>query len=173
MKGFYALTEVNVKLYCTIFYIPSASWINARIKRLRLLVLLLLRKSPWVWGGRSGEATRKCGWRSCFVSDDANTESRLPGMDLDEAFQVVGEFGPYQKRAVAVLVLTQVSSSKNEWCRCNETSCPGRFCVASCGCCSCRVAAMLRGFQALPDSLFWRSDKFVIRYSKLISALRI
>ncbi|XP_047458570.1 solute carrier family 22 member 15 [Mugil cephalus] len=29
-------------------------------------------------------------------------------MDLEEAFQVVGEFGPYQKRAVAVLVLTQV-----------------------------------------------------------------
>uniref|UniRef100_A0A4W6BR64 Solute carrier family 22 member 15 n=1 Tax=Lates calcarifer TaxID=8187 RepID=A0A4W6BR64_LATCA len=29
-------------------------------------------------------------------------------MDLEDAFQVVGEFGPYQKRAVAVLVLTQV-----------------------------------------------------------------
>ncbi|KAM9848145.1 solute carrier family 22 member 15 [Aulostomus maculatus] len=29
-------------------------------------------------------------------------------MDLEEAFQVVGEFGPYQKRAVAILVLTQV-----------------------------------------------------------------
>ncbi|XP_010768637.1 solute carrier family 22 member 15, partial [Notothenia coriiceps] len=29
-------------------------------------------------------------------------------MDLEEAFQVVGEFGPYQQRAVAVLVLTQV-----------------------------------------------------------------
>ncbi|XP_042358128.1 solute carrier family 22 member 15 [Plectropomus leopardus] len=29
-------------------------------------------------------------------------------MDLEEAFHVVGEFGPYQKRAVAVLVLTQV-----------------------------------------------------------------
>lgn len=29
-------------------------------------------------------------------------------MDLEEALQVVGEFGPYQKRAVAVLVLTQV-----------------------------------------------------------------
>ncbi|XP_030297727.1 solute carrier family 22 member 15 [Sparus aurata] len=29
-------------------------------------------------------------------------------MDLEEAYQVVGEFGPYQKRAVAVLVLTQV-----------------------------------------------------------------
>uniref|UniRef100_A0A7N6B3W0 Solute carrier family 22 member 15 n=1 Tax=Anabas testudineus TaxID=64144 RepID=A0A7N6B3W0_ANATE len=29
-------------------------------------------------------------------------------MDLEEAFQVVGEFGSYQKRAVAVLVLTQV-----------------------------------------------------------------
>ncbi|XP_041803537.1 solute carrier family 22 member 15 [Chelmon rostratus] len=29
-------------------------------------------------------------------------------MDLEEAFQVVGEFGPYQRRAVAVLVLTQV-----------------------------------------------------------------
>ncbi|XP_051274154.1 solute carrier family 22 member 15 isoform X2 [Dicentrarchus labrax] len=29
-------------------------------------------------------------------------------MDLEEAFKVVGEFGPYQKRAVAVLVLTQV-----------------------------------------------------------------
>uniref|UniRef100_A0A3Q1HF88 Solute carrier family 22 member 15 n=1 Tax=Acanthochromis polyacanthus TaxID=80966 RepID=A0A3Q1HF88_9TELE len=28
-------------------------------------------------------------------------------MDLEEAFQIVGEFGPYQKRAVAVLVLTQ------------------------------------------------------------------
>lgn len=34
-------------------------------------------------------------------------------MDLDEAFKVVGEFGPYQKRAVAVLVLTQVSEFKN------------------------------------------------------------
>lgn len=34
-------------------------------------------------------------------------------MDLDEAFKVVGEFGPYQKRAVAVLVLTQVSVFKN------------------------------------------------------------
>ncbi|XP_069033334.1 solute carrier family 22 member 15 isoform X1 [Embiotoca jacksoni] len=29
-------------------------------------------------------------------------------MDLEEAFKTVGEFGPYQKRAVAVLVLTQV-----------------------------------------------------------------
>nr|XP_046257812.1 solute carrier family 22 member 15 [Scatophagus argus] len=29
-------------------------------------------------------------------------------MDLEEAFLVVGEFGPYQKRAVAVLALTQV-----------------------------------------------------------------
>ncbi|KAK2824686.1 hypothetical protein Q5P01_021861 [Channa striata] len=29
-------------------------------------------------------------------------------MDLEEAFQVVGEFGPYQKRAVAVLIVTQV-----------------------------------------------------------------
>ncbi|XP_053189349.1 solute carrier family 22 member 15 [Scomber japonicus] len=29
-------------------------------------------------------------------------------MDVEEAFQVVGEFGPYQKRAVAVLVLTQL-----------------------------------------------------------------
>ncbi|KAM9306108.1 solute carrier family 22 member 15-like [Pholidichthys leucotaenia] len=29
-------------------------------------------------------------------------------MDLEEAFQVVGEFGPYQKRAVAVLTVTQV-----------------------------------------------------------------
>ena len=42
---------------------------------------------------------------------DATPERRLtapPGMDLEEAYQVVGEFGPYQKRAVAVLVLTQV-----------------------------------------------------------------
>ncbi|XP_065815850.1 solute carrier family 22 member 15-like [Labrus bergylta] len=30
------------------------------------------------------------------------------GMDLEEALQVVGEFGPYQKRAVAILLLTQV-----------------------------------------------------------------
>ncbi|XP_040035392.1 solute carrier family 22 member 15 [Gasterosteus aculeatus] len=29
-------------------------------------------------------------------------------MDLEEALQVVGEFGPYQRRAVAILVLTQV-----------------------------------------------------------------
>ncbi|CAB1442722.1 unnamed protein product [Pleuronectes platessa] len=29
-------------------------------------------------------------------------------MDVDAAFLVVGEFGPYQKRAVAVLVVTQV-----------------------------------------------------------------
>uniref|UniRef100_A0A3Q4GIT7 Solute carrier family 22 member 15 n=1 Tax=Neolamprologus brichardi TaxID=32507 RepID=A0A3Q4GIT7_NEOBR len=29
-------------------------------------------------------------------------------MDLEEALKLVGEFGPYQKRAVAVLVLTQV-----------------------------------------------------------------
>ncbi|KAM4607134.1 solute carrier family 22 member 15 isoform 2-T2 [Polymixia lowei] len=29
-------------------------------------------------------------------------------MDLEEAYQLVGEFGPYQKRAVAVLVLIQV-----------------------------------------------------------------
>ncbi|XP_037637706.1 solute carrier family 22 member 15 [Sebastes umbrosus] len=29
-------------------------------------------------------------------------------MDLEEAFQVVGEFGPYQKRTVAALALTQV-----------------------------------------------------------------
>ncbi|KAM8858410.1 solute carrier family 22 member 15 [Spinachia spinachia] len=29
-------------------------------------------------------------------------------MDLEEALKVVGEFGPYQRRAVAVLVLTQV-----------------------------------------------------------------
>uniref|UniRef100_A0A1A7YZU5 Solute carrier family 22, member 15 n=1 Tax=Iconisemion striatum TaxID=60296 RepID=A0A1A7YZU5_9TELE len=29
-------------------------------------------------------------------------------MDIEEAFQVVGEFGPYQKRAVTVLVLAQV-----------------------------------------------------------------
>lgn len=33
-------------------------------------------------------------------------------MDLEEAFQVVGEFGPYQQRAVAVLVLTQVCALK-------------------------------------------------------------
>lgn len=38
-------------------------------------------------------------------------------MDLEEAFQVVGEFGPYQKRAVAVLVLTQVSVFENKCCR--------------------------------------------------------
>ncbi|XP_035760648.1 solute carrier family 22 member 15 [Neolamprologus brichardi] len=31
-----------------------------------------------------------------------------PVMDLEEALKLVGEFGPYQKRAVAVLVLTQV-----------------------------------------------------------------
>lgn len=30
------------------------------------------------------------------------------GMDIEAAFHTVGEFGPYQKRAVAVLVLTQV-----------------------------------------------------------------
>ncbi|KAF7221399.1 solute carrier family 22 member 15-like [Nothobranchius furzeri] len=29
-------------------------------------------------------------------------------MDIEAAFQVVGEFGPYQKRAVTVLVLAQV-----------------------------------------------------------------
>ncbi|KAM3605935.1 uncharacterized protein V6R79_007637 [Siganus canaliculatus] len=29
-------------------------------------------------------------------------------MDLEEAFQVVGEFGPYQQRAVAVLLVTQL-----------------------------------------------------------------
>ncbi|KAF3707904.1 Solute carrier family 22 member 15-like [Channa argus] len=32
----------------------------------------------------------------------------LSGIDLEEAFKVVDKFGPYQKRAVAVLVLTQV-----------------------------------------------------------------
>lgn len=32
----------------------------------------------------------------------------MPGMDVDEAFRVVGEFGPFQKRAVFVLSLTQV-----------------------------------------------------------------
>lgn len=37
-------------------------------------------------------------------------------MDLEEAFQVVGEFGPYQKRAVAVLVLTQVCERNRERC---------------------------------------------------------
>uniref|UniRef100_A0A3P8NCF8 Major facilitator superfamily (MFS) profile domain-containing protein n=1 Tax=Astatotilapia calliptera TaxID=8154 RepID=A0A3P8NCF8_ASTCA len=31
-----------------------------------------------------------------------------PVMDLEDALKLVGEFGPYQKRAVAVLVLTQV-----------------------------------------------------------------
>lgn len=35
-------------------------------------------------------------------------------MDLEEAFQVVGEFGPYQKRAVVVLVLTQVCERNRE-----------------------------------------------------------
>lgn len=49
---------------------------------------------------------------ACFLfGGDANPENRpaaLPGMDLEEAFQIVGEFGPYQKRAVAVLVVTQV-----------------------------------------------------------------
>lgn len=34
--------------------------------------------------------------------------SRFGGMDIEAAFHTVGEFGPYQKRAVAVLVLTQV-----------------------------------------------------------------
>ncbi|KAF0027841.1 hypothetical protein F2P81_020582 [Scophthalmus maximus] len=34
-------------------------------------------------------------------------------MDVDDALQVVGEFGPYQKRAVAVLFLTQVSVRTN------------------------------------------------------------
>ena len=33
-------------------------------------------------------------------------------MDVDAAFLVVGEFGPYQKRAVAVLVVTQVSKAQ-------------------------------------------------------------
>lgn len=30
------------------------------------------------------------------------------GMDLEEAFKVVGEFGSYQKQAVAAIVVTQV-----------------------------------------------------------------
>lgn len=30
-------------------------------------------------------------------------------MDVEEAFRTVGEFGPYQKQAVAIIVLTQVS----------------------------------------------------------------
>lgn len=29
-------------------------------------------------------------------------------MDIEEAFRTVGEFGPYQKQAVAIVVLTQV-----------------------------------------------------------------
>lgn len=29
-------------------------------------------------------------------------------MDVEEAFRTVGEFGPYQKQAVAIIVLTQV-----------------------------------------------------------------
>lgn len=39
--------------------------------------------------------------------------ARSPVMDLEEALKLVGEFGPYQKRAVAVLVLTQVSGGEN------------------------------------------------------------
>ncbi len=44
---------------------------------------------------------------------DAKPERRLaslPGMDLEEALHVVGEFGPYQKRAVTVLLLAQVGN---------------------------------------------------------------
>lgn len=29
-------------------------------------------------------------------------------MDVEEAFRTVGEFGPYQKQAVSIIVLTQV-----------------------------------------------------------------
>lgn len=50
-----------------------------------------------------------------------------PGMDLEEAFQVVGAFGPYQKRAVGVLVLTQVSVFKRRF----ETKRRERLCSAT------------------------------------------
>lgn len=71
-----------------------------------------------------------------------------PGMDLEEAFQLVGEFGPYQKRAVAVLVLTQVGK--------RETGCfngvlqpnnPGSAAVIT------AALIALRGFQDPPGGL--------------------
>ncbi|KAM4591540.1 solute carrier family 22 member 15 isoform 2-T2 [Odontesthes bonariensis] len=50
-------------------------------------------------------------FRAFPLGCDASSERRLLaplGMDIEAAFHVVGEFGPYQKRAVAVLVLAQV-----------------------------------------------------------------
>lgn len=57
---------------------------------------------------------------------DANRRAALPGMDLEAALHVVGDFGPFQKRAVAVLVLTQVSLSQNAGCVHQKPSAPQR-----------------------------------------------
>lgn len=57
---------------------------------------------------------------------DANRRAALPGMDLEAALHVVGDFGPFQKRAVAVLVLTQVSLSQNTGCVRQKPSAPQR-----------------------------------------------
>lgn len=42
------------------------------------------------------------------LSEEAKGQVRLSGMDLEEAFRTVGEFGPFQKQALAIVVLTQV-----------------------------------------------------------------
>ncbi|XP_075996597.1 solute carrier family 22 member 15 isoform X5 [Genypterus blacodes] len=42
------------------------------------------------------------------ILPDVARERRGGAMDVDEALQLVGEFGPYQRRAVTVLLLTQV-----------------------------------------------------------------
>lgn len=40
---------------------------------------------------------------TCYVAE------YFPAMDLEEAFQLVGEFGGHQKRTIAVLTLLQVT----------------------------------------------------------------
>lgn len=56
--------------------------------------------------------------RFLLFGRDANAEPPNLGMDLEEAFQIVGDFGAYQKRAVAVLVLTQVGKRKTRGFNC-------------------------------------------------------
>lgn len=42
------------------------------------------------------------------LTEEPKAPVRLSGMDLDEAFRTVGEFGLYQKQALAIVVLAQV-----------------------------------------------------------------
>lgn len=79
---------------------------------------------------------------SSLFGRDAETQPPDLGMDLEEAFQIVGEFGAYQKRAVAVLVLTQVGKRETGGFHCVlRATNPGRVRGGAGRCATWRSAA--------------------------------